>query len=256
MLHICRALITDDKNNIHFESAEVTGTTIKEIIEADKKYGTMTPRNGKYFTYRVFDWQNKWITNKQITKGVGIAWEMVEKIISIKCVEAKENELPDFKVFFRRLTDDVLLTARTLMYHYYPITDFNHPHRGVCVVNADFPWTSDGEGIPLHIYDPGHYPNPVTAEAQTFDFDATYQHEAPGHGLGLAHSPNSGKKMSSNYDKMAESIFDESDNETILRLVAKYPKRVLTGFGKFKNKILDSLLLRWINYFRHQRDHY
>ena len=253
MTHICRAIVGPD-DKVKFESVEAVGTTIPEIILDDKKYGVMVPRNGKYFTFKVFDWQGRWITNKQITTGVKIAWNMIETVISIKCFEAKANELPDFKVYFRRLTDDPQLTANTLMYHFYPINNINDPNRGVCVVNADFDWTSNGSGIPLHIYDPTHYPKPVAGQAHTYDFDATYQHEAPGHGLGLPHSPNKFKKMSPNYTIMSESIFDESDDETILRLQAKYPKRILTGFGKFKNIIMDSK--RWKEYFKFRRDHY
>jgi len=241
--NICRVII-DKNKQIQFESVIANGSTLEQIIEDDKKYGVMVPYNGKYFTYRVMDWEGKWISNKKIRRAVTFTWNKVEKILDLDFREAKDGEYADYKVYFRRVEDDPLLDANTLMYHYYPISDFNNEHRGVCVVNVDYPWTSDGEGIPLHIYDPEHYPDFTTSTAETFDFDATYEHEGPGHGQGLPHSPNKQTKMYGNYSGMSESMFDEETNETVLRLQAKYPK----------NNMKLSRLQRWIKWFKAARD--
>lgn len=240
---MCRAILTGD-NNIQFESAVAQGSTLEKIIEDDKKYGVMVPKNGEYFTYQVMDWEGKWISNKRIIKAITFTWNKVEKIVDLEFREAKNDEYADFKIYFRKTDDDPLLTKNTLQYHFYPISDFNNENRGVCVVNADYPWTSDGEGIPLHIFDPEHYPNPVISTAQTIDFDAVYEHEGPGHGLGLPHSPNKQTKMYGNYSNMAESMFDEVPYETVSRLQAKYTK----------SKIKPHILKRWIKWFKDTRD--
>ena len=240
---ICRAILSKNKT-IKFESVIANGSTLEEIIKDDKKYGVMVPYNGKYFTYQVMDWEGKWISNKRIRKCVTFTWNKVEKILDLDFKEAKDGEYVDFKIYFRRVVDDPLLKDNTLMYQYYPISDYLNEKRGVCVVNADYPWTSDGEGIPLHIYDPINYPDPVISTAETFDFDATYEHEGPGHGLGLPHSPNLGTKMYYNYSGMSESMFDEEPQETVLRLQAKYPK----------NTMKLSRLQRWINWFKATRN--
>ena len=242
---VCRAILTEDRQ-VAFESATVSGATLEEIIADDKKYGMMVPKNGKYFTYRVMDWEGKWISNKQITRGVTIAWNKVEKVIDIECREALPGEYADFKIYFRRVQDDPLLTKDTLQYQFYPISNFDNPNRGVCVVNADYPWTTNGEGIPLHIFDPDHYPEPINSTAQTIDFDAVYDHEGPGHGLGLPHSPNKNTKMYGNYSGMIESIFDEEPLETIPRLHAKYPLEIMP----------EHQLQRWIDYYKVRQDKY
>lgn len=240
---ICRVILSKDED-IQFESVVANGNTLQEIIKADKKYGVMVPKNGKYFTYRVMDWEGKWISNKRIRKAVTFTWNKVEKILDLDFKEVKNEEYADFKVYFRRVVDDSLLTENTLMYHYYPISDFNNAKRGVCVVNIDYPWTSNGKAIPLHIYDPEHYPDVTNSSVKTFDFDATYEHEGPGHGLGLPHSPNRNTKLYWNYSGMTESMFDEEPQETVLRLQAKYPK----------NNMKLSRLRRWINWFKSTRD--
>lgn len=240
---ICRATI-NKKGEISYDSQVTNGSTLQEIIQDDKKYGVMIPKNGKYFTYRVMDWEGKWINNKQIVRGVTLVWNKIEKVIDLEFREAKKGEYADFKIYFRRVVDDPLLNKNTIQYHYYPISNFNNPHRGVCVVNADFTITTHGEGIPLHEYDPEHYPEPTIATKSTIDFDATYEHEGPGHGLGLPHSPNKNTKMYFNYAGMAESIFDENPHETIARLRAKYDKK----------EISESKLQRWIDWFKVAQD--
>lgn len=242
---MCKATV-DDIGKVSFGSAISNGSTLEEIIQYDKQYGIMIPRNGKYFTYRVEDWQNKWMTNKQLRKGIALAWTSIEKVIDIKVKEAKSDELSDFTIYFRKTEDDEFLTSNTLMYHYYPISDINNPNRGVCVVNADYIWTMNGEGIPLHKFDPEHYPEPVESTVKTFDFDDIYVHEGPGHGLGLPHSPNTNTKMYGNASGMANTIFDESPSETILRLQAKYPKKEISTWHLF----------RWIRYLLRRREKY
>lgn len=240
---ICRAIVSDEKT-VKFESASAPGNTLAEMIENDKKYGKMVPKNGKYFTYKAMDWQGKWITQKEITKGITLVWNMVEKIIDVEFREAKAGEYVDFKIYFRATKDDPELSEKTIMYHYYPINNFDNPHRGVCVVNTDFPFTSHGKGIPMHLYDPVHYPKPTTIMKKDFDFDAIYFHEGPGHGLGLPHSPNINTKMYYSELGMIESVFDETPLETIPRLQAKYPKK----------NIVISTLKRWISYFKVRQD--
>lgn len=239
---ICRTILSE--NNIKFESVMTNGTTIEEIIKDDKKYGIMTPKNGKYFTYKVMNWEGKWISNKKIRRAVTFTWNKVEKILDLDFRETKDGEYADFKVYFKRVVDDPLLNENTLMYHYYPISDFDNEKRGVCVVNTNYTWTSDGKAIPLHIYDPKHYPDITTSTVKTFDFDATYEHEGPGHGLGLSHSPNINTKLYYNYLGMSESMFDEKTQETVKRLLAKYPK----------NNMKPSRLRRWINWFKATRN--
>lgn len=240
---ICKAIL-DPTGKISFESAVANGSTLEQIIQDDKKYGVMIPYNGKYFTYRVMDWQGKWISHKRIRKAITFTWNKVEKIVDLEFREAKDGEYADFKVYFRSVADDPLLNANTLMYHYYPISDFNNEKRGVCVVNTDYSWTSDGEGIPLHLYDPEHYPDVTTSTAETFDFDGTYEHEGPGHGLGLPHSPNIATKLYFNYSGMSESMFDEVPYETVSRLQAKYPKK----------EIKPHIFKRWVRWFKSARD--
>jgi len=136
---MCRAIYEEGKE-IKFESVLVKGSTIEQIIEDDKRYGTMKPYNGQYFTYKVMDWSGRWITDKEIIKGITLSWNKVQKVIDLDFREAKLGEYADFKVYFRKVEDDPLLSKTTLMYHYYPISDFNNPNRGVCVVNVDYVW--------------------------------------------------------------------------------------------------------------------
>lgn len=242
---ICRAIYTEDEE-IKFESASADGTTLEEIIKGDVKFGIMIPKNGKYFTYKAMDWEGRWINHEQIQKALTISWNKTEKVIDLEFREAQSGEYVDFKVYFRRVADDPLLTQNTLMYHFYPISDFNNPNRGVCVVNIDYPWSSTGHGIPLHIYDPEHYPEPTIATAKIFDFDAIYDHEGTGHGLGLGHSPNQNTKMFGNERGMIESMFDEEPQETVPRLQAKYPIE----------EISESDLQRWKDYYKVRQDKY
>ena len=245
---LCKALLKGTQ--IEFTGPANAGKTLEEQIQEDKKYGIMVPRNGSYFTWKAEDWAGKHITQKQILKGINYAWLQAELEIVLDVRKARLHEVPDFKIAFRATADDPELTSNTLMYHYYPIQDVNHPLRGLCVVNTDFPFTVHGNPISMHEIDPDHYPEhpenfPEHTDPTgfTYDFDQTYTHEGPGHGLGLPHSPNRGDAMFGNYSGMGEFMqtWDKA------RLVAKYGAR--PWFKKW-------FYTRWINWYRGRSDRY
>lgn len=216
---ICRAVVS--KGIVSYEGPSSLGSDVQTQILEDKKYGIMVPKNGKYFTVRISDWSGKYISNKKVIKGIMLSWFAVEMETLVSVKLAKPGEYADFKVFFRRLVDDPILNKSTLAYHYFPISNFDDPNRGICVFNIDYPFTVDGEGIPLNVFDPEHYPTETASRAMTYDIDKIYRHEGPGHGLGLPHTTNPGEQMSTNYDIISE----HPDRNTILRWIAKYGKR-------------------------------
>ncbi len=248
---ICYAIVKEGKG-LEFDDglAKLEHTSIEAVIENDKKYGKMVPRNGKYFTWRAEDWQGKHITKKQINYGINLAWTQVELEIPIDVKRARPGEIPDFRIAFRRVADDPILTANTLMYHFYPIQNILSPNRGLCVVNVDYPWTVHGNPLSMHEIDSDHYPEHpenfpehIEPTGDTYDFDQVYEHEGPGHGLGLPHDPLPGNNMSSNYTIMAEYITDREK----ARHKAKYGSR--NWFKKW-------FYTRWINWYRRRSDRY
>ena len=219
--------------------------TLSDQITEDKKYGIMKPANDKYFTYRVMDWEGRLINSSQIQRGVTYIWEELERKLNIDVRRAKLDEIADFKVYFRRTIDDQLLDSNTIMYHFFPINDIKSPNRGVCVVNADFPFTVNGKPADLHYIDPEHYPDLSGLMGKTYDFDQVYRHEID-HGMGLPHSKNTLKVLSSHYGIMAEYYEDEEPQETLPRLYAKYQKRSLPS----------RIALRWEKWKRYRFDDY
>ncbi len=240
---MCKAIVKD--NQIQFTGPVTTGITLEEQIQEDKKYGMMVPRNGKYFTWRAENWESNLITHKQILKGINYSWMQAEIEIVLDVRRAKPEELPDFRVAFRRTKDDSELTKDTLMYHYYPINEITHPLRGLCVVNVDFPLTVHVNAVSLNDINQIDFPDHETAPMQgkTWDFDQIYTHEGPGHGLGLPHSPFPYHVMSSSYNVMAE-FFVPWDKK---RLVAKYGARPW-----YKKHFYT----RWLNWYKVRSDRY
>ena len=245
---ICKLIYDENKEDFHFESTDVQigKLSLEDQIEEDKRFGKMVPRNGKYFTVRAMDWNNKWITSRQINRGITLAFHQAEIEIPIDVRLAEFDEEPDFKVFFRATADDPQLTRNTVMYHYFPIKDVNHPLRGVCVVNTDFNFTIHGENVSMFEIDQEHYTEDTKITAPTYDFDSIYTHESDGHGLGLPHSSHSGKVMSPSVGTMAEFMAEEIPHETIPRLRAKYGTR----------SMLSRHRLRWRNWYRVRADKY
>jgi hypothetical protein len=195
-MDLCKA--TYDLGGISFSSPMLGSVDINEIIEDDKKYGTMSPRNGEIFTYRVSNVHDEEITGKEMVRAVTLAWQHWSKRINIKIRKAKPHEDPDFRVIFRTVQTDERgeLTDNTIMYHYFPIQDVTHSLRGLCVV------------------------------------DQVFTHEF-GHGLGLPHDKQVQQVMSSNYGFMAE-FPQERD---VFRAVKKYgvPKQSPSWFSRWFN---------------------
>lgn len=229
---ICRAL-----ENGEFESEQVTSTDINDIIEGDKAYGSFSPANGEYFTYKVLN-DDEEITNKQVLKAIQYSYLRITRRVNLKFRRARAGEVVDLRIEFRTVNSDPdkKLTEGTLMYHYYPIYSLSNRFRGLCVINKKFIWTNNGEGIPLHKLYPEQYPDPTVSTAKTYDIDKVYTHEVC-HGLGLPHSKVANNIMSWNYGIMAEWLSEED----YMRLQAKYPKKEMS----------KRRLSRWIKWLLH-----
>lgn len=241
---ICKASYS--KNEVVFESEYLNTVDINEITENDKKYGVMKPRNGRYFTFRAMDWQSRTITNRQIIKAITLAWQQAEIEIDIDVKRAKEGEYADFKIYFRSTADDPELSRNTIMYHYYPISDFDNPKRGVCVVNTDFDFSMDGEPVSMFLIDQEHYTEDTKVKGETIDFDGVYSHEGPGHGLGLPHVKIPYNLLYPNYSYMVEVVSLEEPHITIPRWKAKYPVRPMISRWR----------TRWRQWYRVRSDKY
>lgn len=234
---LCKAMISRD-GLIQFDSESAVGNTIEDIIEGDKKYGTFTPINGRYFTYRVLN-EDEEITNKNVIRAIRYSFRRVELRTKLRFRPAGDEPLVDFRVEFRTVDSDPdkILTANTLMYHYYPINNNASSFRGLCVINKAFYWTSHGNRIDMHDIDPANYPEPDTGrEGNTHDLDQVYTHELL-HGLGLPHATEADHMMSNNYGIMAEFL----SSQDVARLHAKYEAR---GLSEHRIK----RWLRWLYY--------
>ncbi len=219
---LCRVTVNQE-GLVEFNSEATTGTTIEDIIEADKRYGVFEPRNGVYFTYKVLNEDDE-ITNKQVIRMIKHSLIRIKTRTKLQFKVAKDNEIPDFRIEFRTVESDPdeKLTANTLMYHYYPIRTLTNSFRGLCVVNKAFFWTTHGKAIDMHEIDPVNYPIAGTRIGITYDFDQIYTHELL-HGLGLPHATEAGHIMSTNSGIMAEYMSEQD----VARLQAKYESRGL-----------------------------
>jgi hypothetical protein len=231
---MCKAKATAF-GKVDFISPSAKSTDLDSIIKEDVKYGKFEPWNGKYFTYRVTNEDDE-ISNKQVLKAIQYSFRRISLRTNLKFRRARGSEYADLTIEFRTVDTDPekQLTKNTLMYHYYPISNFEDPLRGLCVINKDFYWTSHGKGIDMHYIDPKNYPKLGSGvKGKTWDLDQVYTHEVL-HGLGLPHSKNQGNVMSPNYSIMSEWMTQED----IARIQAKYGKREMS----------DHILKRWLRW--------
>lgn len=237
---MCKATAGHD-GKPQFSSAQVNSIDLTQIFEEDKRYGKFYPRNGKYFTYAVYDEDDE-ITNKQVLKSIQYSFRRISIRTNLVFKRAREGEYADFKIYFETVESDPRgeLGENTLMYHYYPISNYEHSLRGVCCVNKRFYWTMDGNPISMFKVDPDNYEEDTTWQGKTWDFDQVYTHEVL-HGLGLPHSKVAGNVMSPNYGIMSEWLTEEED---IPRLQHKYGDRGLS----------ESRIRRWLSWLKHASD--
>ena len=222
---ICRAITSG--NAIKFRSEKIiNGKTIgilddpisidlENVINNDKKYGLLIPKNGKSFGYFIVN-KDKEITHKQARKGVYNALFRWWLELKFEFHRAKTLEEADLKFYFRTEEEDEILNSSTLAYMFYPLGSKNN---GICVINMRFWWTLSGQGVDLHLQDPVNYPNPTgKTQGSSWDLDQVLGHEI-GHGVfGLPHYIG---MMASNYGEMEEYL----TLEDILRGGAKVGRK-------------------------------
>ncbi len=226
---LCRAILTDE-GLVRFESVDAKGLTLSQTIQNDSTYGTYKPANGKYFTYTVLN-NDVEFTERQAHKAVRYAfkrWALYAKLPKLKRVNKDYNKIIDFRIEFRTVKSDPdkKLTDNTIMYHYYPINQIDHPLRGLCVVNKKFFFTSHGNVVLGKVMQ--RHGVQVTSENGTYktiDFDLVYSHEL-GHGLGLPHDTEDDNIMSWRYNLMRE--YPNTRDQA--RIQAKYGTRIMSRF--------------------------
>lgn len=229
---ICRV---EHANNINFTGPMADHTLLDSVISTDRRYGVMLPRNGRYFTFRIIDTNDNEVTEKMLNQAVKLAWKSWTLRLDIDVRQAKPNQKADFTIYFRTPENDERghMKKNTIMYHFFPIGDYNHPDRGVCVINPNFHFTSHGKPVSMHLIDPEHYDRDTIAKGSTIDLDAVLRHEF-GHALGLPHDPVPHNTMSTPYNVLSEFLKPRD----IARGIAKYGERAMP----------ESRLRRWLRW--------
>jgi len=236
----CELVLLDNGKMQSTDAAETTTKSIEEKIQDDKRYGNFVPRNGKYFTFRVYG-EDEEIKHKTVIKAVHYAFRGWTIRTKAKVRRARKNEEPDFKIHFKNPRTDSLLKKNTIMYHYYPINDVNNPKRGMCVINSDFYYTVHGNPISMHMIDPKNYPKDTKRTGKTMDIDAIIRHEF-GHGFGLSHDNQTHTVMYYSQGGMAEF----PQKRDIARIQGKLGVSLLS----------KHIVFRWMLWLRYRSDNY
>jgi hypothetical protein len=238
MVEVCKAIYNERRKKVDFESALPRALTLSQQIEEDKRYGKMTPANGKYFTYQVYN-EDVEFTKKQAERAYKYAtrrWRLYGDLPPFKL--AKPGEIVDFKLYFHTVDSDPdqKLTSNVIMYHYYPINNIHNRLRGLCVVNKRFFYTTHGKNVTgKFLESKGIEVQNAENEFETIDFDTVLAHEL-GHGIGLPHDGLEDSIMSWHYGIMREfpSMRDQS------RIMMKYGARLISAFH----------LKRWLGWLK------
>lgn len=208
---ICRA--TNRGNSVKFtteivKAGKLIGQTdaenksLADLLNTDKNYGLLKPKNGKYFAYKIMS-LDKEVTNSKMITATSRALNKWAFKLNLKFSRANEGEIIDIKIYFRSEAEDPLLDSKTIAYMYYPLGSINN---GIMVINTRYYYNLSGNPVNMHYIDPIHYPDPNTAPVQGegIDLDQIMYHEF-GHGiLGLQHDPMAGNGMAYRVDLMTD----------------------------------------------------
>ncbi|WP_420546593.1 matrixin family metalloprotease [Nitrosopumilus sp.] len=191
----------------------------------------------------MLDKNNEEITEKMLNRASKFAWKSWTIRLNFDVRQAKSGEQPDFRVLIRTPENDERgeMDDNTIMYHYFPIMDVDHPLRGLCVINPNFYYTVNGEGVPMNLIDPENYSPGTHVRGSTIDLDGVLRHEF-GHGIGLSHDPEPGNTMSTPY-MILEDFLQPRD---IMRGAAKYVKQNMS----------ESDLQRWLKWLKSRSEDY
>lgn len=204
---------------------------IDEIIEQDKRYGFMKPKNGM-LTWGLLnnDVEISYRSAKDSTADAFIEWYFYTPI---RFVYTKDFNNADIQILFRSQQQDSNLTGSTIAYAWYPFTG-----KRQIVINTGFIYTKTGEvmkgsdveklGIKVQFPD-GHY--------ETMDLDKIVRHEIGHKVYGLQHDPVYFNTMSAKENVMSKHLEDRD----IRRAQAK------AGRQSFTLRKLQQFL-RWHKY--------
>jgi hypothetical protein len=176
------------------------GKSLEEILENDKRFGVLKPKNGKSFGYFIKNGDLE-LTSRQVRKGTTRALFRWYKEMKFKFFRARKEHEADLIIEYRSEADDGLLSPQTLAYMYYPL---GSQYDGHMVINTRPFFTLHGEGIDMHYIDPINYPELDSGvSGATVDLDQVEGHEF-GHGIfGLPHVSGI---MAPNYGMMTEFL--------------------------------------------------
>lgn len=203
MDYICRARLIGGKS-VKYESLEARGSTIEQIIENDRNFGFLKPKNGKYYTVALKNTDIE-ISYSDAKKAIIDGWMRWELWNEVDFKWSNDFENADIRFEFRSESEDSILDSNTIAYMYYPIAA---PHlRGLCVINKRFIYTNHGKPVTgKYLLERGIDVQFPEGQYVTIDLDKIVGHEK-GHGVfGLPHDPEPKNTMSSSEGKMSEFL--------------------------------------------------
>jgi len=225
----------DGSNNFHTEFIEPQPEhDISHILANDRIYGKWDKNVIKFAIVN----NETFMKDSQVKKAINWSQTPWDFAIKTKIEFVTDRTQADFTFEFKKTNDDQYLTSGTLAYAGYP----NGILRDLIVINSDFPYTPNGHPVTGKVLQSwGFTVQSLTNYYKTWDLDQILKHEM-GHKLGLPHSPNQDRVMSSNYGIMAEFLTDEEKT----RIWNKYPKR----------RFYDKIMARLGNLIRRRQENY
>ena len=146
MQQFCKLVAKDpldpSKGAEFISEAAIENTSLDLQIQEDKRFGKLEVRNGKLWVNLLK--HDKELTRGQFRKGAWSAMLEWETSLAVDFVRVNLETKPDIQIMFKSSQEDQLFKnePNVLAYMYYPIA--GPKLRGICVINSDYPWTTDG----------------------------------------------------------------------------------------------------------------